>query len=75
MKFTTAVIALPAVSARSLRKMKSDPDSLFTLSLLSPPPAPLTNAFFTVAEEDPELTQSSFTMSEKNNGDSELALQ
>jgi hypothetical protein len=73
MKFTTAVIALPAVSARSLRKMKSDPDSL--LSPFSPPPAPLTNAFFTVAEEEPELTQSSFTMSEKNNGDSELALQ
>lgn len=74
MKFITALSALPVVTAGSLRKLKSDPDSLFNLSPFSPPPGPATNTdFFSVSEEEPKLQQSSFTDTlDKNNGDSKL---
>ena len=73
MKFIAALSALPSVTAGSLRKLKSDPDALFNLLSFTPPPAPETNDFFTVTEEEPKLQQSSFTATlNKNNGDSKF---
>ena len=71
MKFIAALSALPAVTAGSLRKTKSDPDSMFNLLPFTPVPAPETNDFFAVTGDEPKLTQSSFTMPDTvNNGDS-----
>jgi hypothetical protein len=73
MKFISALSALPAVKAATLRKLKSDPvDELFTLSAFTPESAP-DNGFFAVTEEQ-SLQQASFTTSAKNEGDSKILM-